>query len=98
MAHTDRDQKRYTYKHHNEVCTKWVATGRWVARAGSCECDTWWDWSMRYMPVPAWWRRDQRQAERSKLRQQVQRARAGHVDWDDLPTGEGRPYRRPYYW
>lgn len=49
-------------------------------------------------PIPSWWYRDQRRAERTKLRQQMREARNGRIDYDDLPSGEGKMYRRPYYW
>jgi hypothetical protein len=40
------------------------------------------------------WRRDCRREERAKARNVLQRARSGHLDWDDVTIG----YRRPYYW
>lgn len=45
-------------------------------------------------PVPSWWNKEQRQAERNRLKTQLREVR----DWDEIPTGDGRQYRRPWYW
>lgn len=94
MAHTDRDDARWFWKDHfDNHCTAFNLNG------APCICETsaWaykWIAPYRYETgVPSWWHRDQRRQERTKLRQQLQ-----YVDWDNLPTGEGKTYRRPYYW
>jgi hypothetical protein len=87
MAHTDRDSDRVFWRNHHRECERW-----WHG----CEvCDL--------GPLP-WvgmgpmedseWRRDCRREERARARNLLQRARSGHLDWDDLTI----TYRRPYYW
>lgn len=44
--------------------------------------------------VPSRYHKDSRRDERAEARNQMNRARNGHVDWDDLTIR----YRRPYYW
>jgi hypothetical protein len=95
VAHTDRDSLRIYWRDHwrSDDCS-----GYWSGY-GCATCKhvpahwRWWDW-----PPPSSWNREQRKAERNKLRQQVQKARNGRTDWDDMPSGEGKMYRRPYYW
>lgn len=48
--------------------------------------------------VPSWWNRIERRAERAHYRDLDTRARSGHLDWDDIPAGTSRSYRRPWYW
>jgi hypothetical protein len=91
MAHTDRDQMRYLFQHHREVCAKWLAGQGWHAVA--CACDR---FGYRYhrWPEDSGFHRDCRRKERSRAADLMRRARAGHLDWDDLTIA----YRRPYYW
>lgn len=93
MAHTDRDIRRVELRRHWDECI-----GSW----NGCEtCDRlekgwrWWDW-----PEPSKWNRACRREERARERSLMQRAQAGHLDWDDIPLGgnASRHYRRPYYW
>ena len=104
MSRTDRDMDRWFWHDHFKWNRGASKHGGYTWSAG-CECDRLPGrrmWGSPYKSpeygVPSWWKRDQRKQERTKLRQQVQRARNGHVDWDDMPSGEGRMYRRPYYW
>ncbi|QDP43928.1 hypothetical protein SEA_DALLAS_185 [Mycobacterium phage Dallas] len=99
MSRTYRDQKKYLYKHHHEVCMRshfYLDDGsmRWGWRAHDCECADWWDWSMKHCPVPSWWNRDIRRAERAFTRNKMQRARAGHLDWSAVDEKRGDTY----YW
>jgi len=89
MAHTDRDMRRVELRRHwnSDECKPY----RW--NCPTCERLEkgwrWWDW-----PEPSYWNRDCRRDERAKTRNLMQRARTGHLDWDDLSIA----YRRPYYW
>lgn len=105
MAHTDRDDARWWWHDHfkwNKGDTKHEARN-WYMGWG-CWCETLPDahkWIAPYRyerDIPSYWKKDQRKAERGKLRQQVQKARNGRIEWDDMPSGEGKMYRRPYYW
>lgn len=94
MAHTDRDIERVYWRDH------WLECEALDRRRGTCRVCLHlppqyrlYDW-----PEPSWWNRMERKTERAKERNQIQRARAGRLDWDDLPSGAGRIYRRPYYW
>lgn len=92
MAHTDRDDENvYWRKIHDADCPAW--------RAGSpmaCElCDFRKPERLKGMPInDSEWRRDERRLERGRARTLMQRARSGHIDWDDLVIA----YRRPWYW
>lgn len=102
MAHTDRDDDRWFWHDH----FKWDMHTRTSKHdfGKSCWCRDVsaarkWVRPYRYEAgKPSSWNRSQRKAERSKLRGQMQEARTGHADWDDLPAGAGKVYRRPYYW
>ena len=101
MAHTDRDDARWFWKDHfrydsgaRKHCRKWDGVG------SVCWCDTLpeareWVHPYRYeFGLPSWWNRDCRREERGQARNKMNRARAGHIDWDELVID----YRRPYYW
>ena len=110
MAHTDRDDERQFWKRHygtsprggrwKSDCTLYTDRGgRWNAYLrGSCWCDKVHNmWTRPYhfeAGVPSGWNRDCRREERAKARNLMDRARAGHIDWDDLSIN----YRRPYFW
>jgi hypothetical protein len=89
MAHTDRDHERVIWRNHDRVCNRW-------SKGGCCEvCDRVpRAWSGMCPIADSEWRRDCRREERAKARNVLQRARSGHLDWDDVTIG----YRRPYYW
>ena len=98
MAHTDRDHMRYVFKHHRKVCVKLCYVVPEGARRGywleaPCVCDRfshqYWQW-----PESSAFHADCRREERRRAAAVLQRARAGHLDWDDLTFG----YGRPYYW
>lgn len=90
MSRTDRDDKKYNYKHHKEVCKRWM----WPALSRSCECDTWHDYHWYNMPEPSWWRRGIREQEKAFARSRIQRARAGKRDWSEVDDRKGDEY----YW
>lgn len=94
MGKSHNDAKRYKYKHHSEVCTKYYATQGYYCTLGKCECDLWPDWHWYLGPVPAWWNKGIRRQERSFARNRMQRARAGHVDWAAVDDRKGDEY----YW
>ena len=48
--------------------------------------------------VPSWFNKEQRKAERAKLRREFQQIRSGRLDEDTLPVYRGRAYKRAYYW
>lgn len=98
MSKSYRDRRAYELHHHHKVCTRLtrVAQYRWVD--SWCVCRTWDDYRMRNWPVPSWFNRNTRQAERTSLRRVMVLGLNGHKDWDDLPAAQGRVYRRPYYW
>jgi hypothetical protein len=86
MAHTDKDQAFYAFKHHDEVCTRYRHFTRAGARthfldAGPCECDCFGfnrgNWDPKFDD-------DCCRQERSRAAHVMRRARAGHLDWDDL--------------
>ena len=100
MAHTDRDHpsmKRF-WNWHEDNC------GCGCHSAGSRYC--YWNCSCLKAdpaaprgefwigPIDPQWKDDERRSERSHARNLMQRARSGHIDWDDLTID----YRRPYYW
>jgi hypothetical protein len=89
MAHTDRDIRRIELRRHwsSDECTPY----RWNCLTCSSlgKGWNWWDW-----PPPSSWHQECRREERASARHLMDRARAGHIDWDDLVIG----YRRPYYW
>lgn len=94
MAHTDRDDERIKWRRH--WCSDECA---WQRRplAHSCEICDLAPWPYRAILGPIAdpeWRRDCRREERARTRNIMQRARSGHLDWDDLTIA----YRRPYYW
>lgn len=110
MAHTDRDRDRWMrYHHENLPCplndreVLPFVRGRLPVHAIHCEiCDRLWTGKNRiryYISTAGYpaWAKQQRKIERGKLRNQIQMARNGRIDWDDLPSGEGKLYRRPYY-
>lgn len=90
MARTYRDQKAYLYWHHNKVCER---HGYWPLTS-NCVCSTWWDYSMKYFPEPSWWNKEQRQQQRAFTRNLMQRARAGHIDWERVDERRGDEW----YW
>lgn len=93
MSRTHRDQKKYLYKHHHKTCNRshYAFDGvRWGWRAGACECQDWWDWGLKYWPVPSWWNREIRRGDKAFARNRMQRARVGHLDW----SGRRRKARR----
>lgn len=90
MSRTDRDQKKYIYKHHHEVCEGY---GFWRNRT-ECECSLWWDYRMKYWPVPSWWNRMVRRDAKAFTRDRMQRARNGHLDWAAVDERSGDFY----YW
>lgn len=100
MAHTDRDDARWFWHDHfqwNQGNPKCADSRRmtdvcWCKRMPGARQ---WINPYRYETgVPSEWHRDQRKSERGRARTLMQRARSGHVDWDDLVIA----YRRPYYW
>lgn len=104
MAHTDRDDTRHFWKRHygrgfrDGDCTlRTIRVSGWSLR-GWCWCDTvhnGWTQPYKYeQGKPSWWNKDCRREERAKARNQMNKARNGHTDWDDLTIN----YRRPWYW
>jgi hypothetical protein len=98
MARTDRDDERWFWKHHrhSDECTKRYGTYQEPRSCDTClACPLPWSG----MGPPSDWdgsvfHRDCRRHERAQARNLMQRARSGHVDWDDLTIS----YRRPYFW
>lgn len=88
MAHTDRDIERaYWQAHRAEKCWK----NSYLEPCETCDREpTYRLWAIN----DAEWRRDERRLERGRARTLMNRARNGHIDWDDLVIA----YRRPYYW
>lgn len=102
MAHTDRDDDwHYWRRHwHSDECTLWqrrrYAWGNYYLPQ-ACEICASAPWPFQRVLGPiadAPWRRSCRREERARARTIMQRARSGHIDWDDLVID----YRRPYYW
>lgn len=105
MAHTDKDHPsaRDFPRWHEARCPcgchlppTWRHCG-WNCRCMKADPSYRLD-GFRIGSKPSSWNRNERRAERALLRHQIQRARAGHADWDDLPTGTGRVYGRDHYW
>lgn len=105
MAHTDRDDDQWFWKDHwdGEKCVRHqrVMVDGWsFRRTQHCWCEKRPDAHMRLHPyreewgLPAWWNKDCRREERAKARDQMNKARNGHIDWDDLTIN----YRRPWYY
>lgn len=87
MARTDRDYERIYWRGHRRQCVGWW-NGCEVCDRGPLPC-------VAFGPIEdSEWRRGCRREERARARNALQRARNGHLDWDDLTIG----YRRPYYW
>ena len=87
MARTDRDYERVYWRRHRLECVGWW-NGCEVCDRGPLPC-------VAFGPIEdSEWRRGCRREERARARNALQRARNGHLDWDDLTIG----YRRPYYW
>ena len=100
MAHTDRDYLHWFWHDHfqwnkgNPKCadSRRMSNVCWCKRLPEARE---WVHPYRYEKgAPSEWHREQRRAERGAARSQMNRARAGHIDWDDLVIA----YRRPYYW
>ena len=86
MAHTDKDQAYYAFKHHDAVCARdhlfvTPARRRHYLEAGPCDCDRFdfnrGDWDPK-------WDEDCCRQERARAAHVMRRARAGHLDWDEL--------------
>jgi hypothetical protein len=101
MAHTDRDDARWFWKDHfawRKGNTKHCDPCRgeqscWCEHDGSES----FPWRRRYSERwgrASWWNRDCRREERNIARTQLQKARTGKIEWDNLTIS----YRRPYYW
>lgn len=94
MAHTDRDQDKYTRKHHHKFCTRWsyFIDGSGYRRyryGGWCICEEWFDYRWYSYPPPSWWNREIRKQERAFTRNKMQRARAGSRDWSSVDEKRG---------
>lgn len=90
MARTHRDQRVYTYKHHPKVC---VGYGMYSRRT-ECVCGGWLEYRMSNWPEPSWWNKEQRKKGRAFTRNLMQRARAGHIDWERVDEQPGEEW----YW
>lgn len=100
MAHTDRDDARWFWKDH----FRWVDGGNkhsgYQWGEGRCDCRSLPDsraWINPYrheQGIPSYYHKDCRRTERGKARNLMARAKAGHLDWDELVIS----YRRPYFW
>lgn len=91
MAHTDRDNDRVARRMHSKVCPnfyRWRLTERCDVCRTTPQDRPWWGFE------PAWWHDECRRSERAHSRNQLQMARNGKIDWDDLTIS----YSRPYYW
>lgn len=110
MAHTDRDDERWMRENHENLPCPYdnrdvlpFVRGRLPVHAIHCEvCERlWYGRNRRRFSIStaaySAWSKEQRRVERGKLRNQIIKARNGHIDWDDLPSGEGKLYRRPYF-
>lgn len=106
MAHTDRDDARWFWNDHfkwdfRTHSSKHLRTWGNEHYGAACWCDEMpearkWVHPYRYESgVPSSWNRSQRKAERNKLRQQVQKARNGRIDWDDMPFRRGQDVSPP---
>lgn len=102
MAHTDRDDERWYRYNHGTYDECAYRPGRcWspvrLRPPQSCDiCDRIWMPPRHYYTGTKGknvWNRDQRKAERGHAKGLMQRARNGHVDWDNLSIA----YRRPYW-
>ena len=81
MAHTDKDHKRYVRKHDETVCHHRLTAGTYSTVA--CvrdDFDYLW-WLSSYDPK---WDEDYCRQERSRAAHVMRRARAGHLDWDEV--------------
>lgn len=106
MAHTDRDEARHFWKRHygnrglgiEGDCTLYTQPGGWGFIRGSCWCEKVYSpWTQAYKyekGQPSWWNKECRQQERAYSRNMMNKARNGHIPWDNLTIN----YRRPYYW
>ncbi len=95
MSRTDRDQKKYIFKHHHKDCTRRVHVGPFKYYKGFCECLDWYEYQhARFWPVPSYYKRETRQKERAFARNRMQRARSGSRDWDGVDELRGDEY----YW
>ena len=91
MAHTDRDDENVFWANHRADCP----ANSWRSPHACALCDFQMPQRLKGMPInDSEWRRDERRLERGRARTLMQRARNGHIDWDDLVIA----YRRPYYW
>ena len=103
MAHTDRDDTKWFWKDHfrrpmrggPRKCGLWSASFR---VRGHCWCDHVHNgFTEPYkfeQGIPSYLHKDERRAERAHARNLMNKARNGHIDWDDLTVS----YRRPWYW
>lgn len=101
MAHTDRDDNRWFWQDHFRPSSgRCTDSHHQRGLGGTCWCNrrpSHWKWAHPYrydFCVPSVWKRQQRKAERANARNQMDHARTGHTDWDDLAIA----YRRPYFW
>lgn len=102
MAHTDKDDEWHYWRRHwgSDDCTWRPGRGwspSWLSPPQSCGICERAPWPYRRILGPiadSPWKADCRREERAKARNLMNRARAGHVDWDELAIH----YRRPYYW
>ena len=86
MAHTDKDQAYFAFKHHDAVCARhrhFVTTAyrRHYLEAGPCDCDR---FGFNRGNRERKWDEDCCRQERSRAAHVIRRARAGHLDWDEV--------------
>lgn len=81
MAHTDKDHKRYVRKHHAAVCDHHLTAGSYSTVACVCDHFDYFWWLSSYDPK---WDEDCCRQERSRAAHVMRRARAGHLDWDEV--------------
>lgn len=106
MAHTDRDDERWYRHNHGSHPAAGECTYRpgrawspwYLAPPRRCLiCDRIWSRSQVRLCVSVEakpeWNKAMRREERAKARNVLNRARAGHYDWDDVAID----YRRPYF-
>lgn len=97
MAHTDKhDEQWFWHNHHWYKCPDHRRYGQPPAHCDICATEPRRRYYVSTASYAAWCKQE-RKAERGKLRHQLTKARNGRTDWDDLPCGEGKIYRRPYY-
>ena len=100
MSKTHRDAARHFFGQHfaHPGGSHWDRPrGASCRVCGTEEARTWARPYRFEKGIPSGWKTEQRRVERAKSRDLVNRARSGNLDWDAVPVGAAKTYRRPYY-